>query len=651
MKIKERMLKCFCFYYLKPIFIAKFFTVIILVSNTTSAQKKYFASNTVSSLMIGDILTGVSSDLFYSSVSSSPFIDSEPIVTDRLRDTFDCTPPTFLNNSFIVLDASCGAADGAITIVPTRGIAPYKYSIDGGITYVNGPNSAYTFMNVARGDYKLRLKDSTGCESAVVERKVRMIYRGPTFLNTVQDEISCVNNNGKIFIKPIRGVPPFMYSLDEGRTYFAGSDTGYVFDSLKADSYFLRVKDAGECESEIVRSVVKYIYYPEARKVTIDAFICPGEKYKLSWGPTVEAPGLYKNFQHYVGVTCDSLVTSVNVVIRPAATDTTVNVSIIDGEKYTFSSGGTANSAGSYIDTIKYRGTNCDSLIKKINLTVRPAAILTTTAASICTGSSYFLPSGAPVSKTGTYHDTLRYTKGYDSLIATINLTVKTSLKNDRTVFICEGENFILPSGKVLKSTGLYYDTLTYISGCDSSITTINLIVKPSPKPTITKSNDITCIVGRSTLLATGGNGYIWQPSPSINNTRANAIVVSPVVSTIYKVRVIALNGCSTEDSIEVKVDKQVLEGGYLLPSAFTPNNDGKNDCFGVSSWPNITNLTFVIYNRWGGVVFKTTDPSTCWDGTYKGKLQGFETFVYQITAKTFCGGQLKRSGTIILIR
>lgn len=79
---------------------------------------------------------------------------------------------TFLNNSRIVLNATCGKNDGNISIIPSGGTAPYMYSINGGASYVSGPNGGYTFNNLAPGMYKLRLKDANGCETAVVEKMV-----------------------------------------------------------------------------------------------------------------------------------------------------------------------------------------------------------------------------------------------------------------------------------------------------------------------------------------------------------------------------------------------------------------------------------------------------------------------------------------------
>ena len=87
------------------------------------------------------------------------------------------------------------------------------------------------------------------------------------------------------------------------------------------------------------------------------------------------------------------------------------------------------------------------------------------------------------------------------------------------------------------------------------------------------------------------------------------------------------------------------------MPNAFTPNNDGKNDCYRIKYWGTITKLEFSIYNRWGERVFYTTDPNGCWDGTISGVQQDPAVFIYMIKAKTTCQPEVFRKGTFVLIR
>jgi gliding motility-associated-like protein len=346
---------------------------------------------------------------------------------------------------------------------------------------------------------------------------------------------------------------------------------------------------------------------------------------------------------------CDSLVTTVNLSIKAARVVNTAAF-ICTGQTFRLPSGVMANASGIYSDTLRYQ-TNCDSLITNVTLKVQSATVQNKTV-TICSGETYYLPSGVRLSTAGLFRDTARYASGCDSLISSVSVAVRTTVKESKTATMCEGQSYMLPWGSVVKTAGIYNDTSRYFSGCDSAITSVNLLVQAGPRLRVIKSNDINCIVGTATIAAWGGSGYTWQSSSgAISNPTAQKLVVSPTANTVYKVRAMSANGCMAEDSIEVKVNKGDPDGGYLMPSAFTPNNDGKNDCFGVSAWGQVTDLRFQIYNRWGELVFQTTDPSLCWDGTYKGVPQSAAAFVYQVTAKTICGGPVYRKGTVVLIR
>jgi uncharacterized delta-60 repeat protein len=183
----------------------------------------------------------------------------------KLNCTTTCTPPTFVNNGLIILDATCANNDGNINIIPTSGTAPFMYSINGGATYVAGPNAGYGFQNLPSGTYKLRLKDAKGCESAIVERQVKLLCTTctpPTFVNNglIVLDASCGKSDGSINIIPTSGTAPFMYSINGGATYVAGPNAGYGFQNLPAGTYQLRLKDARGCESAIVERTVRNYY-------------------------------------------------------------------------------------------------------------------------------------------------------------------------------------------------------------------------------------------------------------------------------------------------------------------------------------------------------------------------------------------------------
>lgn len=190
--------------------------------------------------------------------------------------------------------------------------------------------------------------------------------------------------------------------------------------------------------------------------------------------------------------------------------------------------------------------------------------------------------------------------------------------------------------------------TDTICSLTDTLFTTVT--IDPLPVLTLSKSNDIDCSTNSSQLFVTGASQYLWNPSTTLNNPLSGNPIASPITQTTYWVIGTDDLGCSNTDSITVFVN-DANKGGYLMANAFTPNNDGINDCYGIQNWGIILELEFSIYNRWGERVFFTTNPAKCWDGTYKGKLQDPNMFTYQIKAKTSCENYVFRKGLLSLIR
>lgn len=195
------------------------------------------------------------------------------------------------------------------------------------------------------------------------------------------------------------------------------------------------------------------------------------------------------------------------------------------------------------------------------------------------------------------------------------------------------------------------YAVLITDTVCHQSTTlTTAVTVWPLPVLLLTKSNDIDCSANQSRLTASGAAIYNWLPAGTLNNPAVYNPIATPTVTTQYMVTGTDLNGCMNTDSITVLVNAD-NKGGYLMPNAFTPNNDGVNDCYGTRYWGIILEIEFSIYNRWGERVFYTTDPDKCWDGIYKGIQQNPGVFSYMIKAKTSCESYVFRKGTFVLIR
>ena len=86
------------------------------------------------------------------------------------------------------------------------------------------------------------------------------------------------------------------------------------------------------------------------------------------------------------------------------------------------------------------------------------------------------------------------------------------------------------------------------------------------------------------------------------------------------------------------------------IPNAFTPNGDGINNMFTVSSL-GITELEAYIYNRWGQLIFTWNTINGGWNGTYKGEPVKEDVYIYLIKAKGRDQTNYNKTGYITLLR
>lgn len=199
--------------------------------------------------------------------------------------------------------------------------------------------------------------------------------------------------------------------------------------------------------------------------------------------------------------------------------------------------------------------------------------------------------------------------------------------------------------------TTSYILTVSDTLGCPKPVKdTVVVYVTPT---VIADAGQDTIVVPNQPLQlqATGGTAYRWMPAlglsdPSIANPIA--ILGEDIDSIRYRVRVLVGN-CFADDEVVVKVSKSGPE--MYVPSAFTPNADGRNDVL-KPSLIGISTLTyFRIYNRWGQRLFETSRPGKGWDGMYNGVKQPPGTYVYEAEGTDYLGKKIFRKGTAVLIR
>ena len=86
--------------------------------------------------------------------------------------------------------------------------------------------------------------------------------------------------------------------------------------------------------------------------------------------------------------------------------------------------------------------------------------------------------------------------------------------------------------------------------------------------------------------------------------------------------------------------------------NAFTPNGDGRNEKFKPTViYHDIANYEFYIMNRYGEVIYRTTNVDASWDGTYGGKQAPVGTYVYTVKYRSSTGQSFEDIGTVTLLR
>lgn len=160
---------------------------------------------------------------------------------------------------------------------------------------------------------------------------------------------------------------------------------------------------------------------------------------------------------------------------------------------------------------------------------------------------------------------------------------------------------------------------------------------------------DDTIVLGSQKGLYISGDGtsFNWTPSINISCNDCSSPTVSPEESTIYSVLIETPEGCTFKDSVLIVVVNELLQ----IPNVFSPNGDDKNDQLQIFH-QGIINVKYLrIYNRWGQVVYETTNLDQWWDGKYKGEIQENNIYVLEILANSELGNEISMVKEILLMR
>lgn len=240
---------------------------------------------------------------------------------------------------------------------------------------------------------------------------------------------------------------------------------------------------------------------------------------------------------------------------------------------------------------------------------------------------------------------------GCDSIVH-LHLTLGHSVFTDTVAEAC-GSFTWYEHENILNSCDHLTHVVSKADGCDSTVT-LHLTIFPLPVAcfnyyTLGENYEIETML-HFEECSPNMVDYHWDMGNS-DAFEEPAFDYAYRTAGTYRVtlRVTDENGCSAERHRVVVIKNPELQ--IFLPNSFTPDQNGLNDVFKpVGLHITDDHYLFVIYDRWGEVMFRTTDPEQGWDGTYKGQLvppNSVMTWTLQCASDM---GMVRKKGVVVVI-
>ncbi len=512
--------------------------------------------------------------------------------------------------------AHCARPDGSIQINATSGLTEMlQYSLNGTDWFSNGG----LFSQVAPGSYQVWVKDSLGCKKVYDGNPVVISnIPGPVVQPLTVVPETGGQSNGSISITATSAGDTVWYSINGGTP----QPNNGLFGNLSAGSYSLTVADAFGCDTTFTVTLTNLpLIHLEA--IAGDGSACLGN--------VAVVPLLANNFNAVQSFSATlyydpAIVTCQNKLNTDPLLFDSLKVDLIPAL-------GQVN--------ISWNGNNPVSLTSGSTLTELSFA-------SVLTGQSNVSWEPAP-----------GICRFIDSLGSSIPATLlpgqvkvysipKANLNNPKPV--CEGDDLLIkptyqpgtgngtitwswtgPEGftsdkqlvyfPVTKAeqSGTYTITLSDTNYCTSTITAEAIII-PTPKASFAGQDTLYLDPGSDLDAGDGFDTYAWNTGDSTQIIRTGAEGWYLVTLKDGK--------CSATDSTYITTPYAPL----YLPNAFTPDGDRLNDILRPVTNPDqLTTYSMYIYNRWGGLIFESHNPSVGWDGHCSGGLCPAGAYIYVV--------------------
>jgi gliding motility-associated-like protein len=531
--------------------------------------------------------------------------------------TVGVTEPTALSLTTSVIDAHCSQNDGSASITVSGGTPGYTYLWPSGGTSPTEPN-------LYPGSYCVIVKDANNCPDTACVSVANLAGVSASIVSFTNATCNGMCD-GAATITASGGNGPYNYQWSSG-------GTGTTETNLCAGTYTVTVTDANNCTSIITVTITEPA--PVVTSAPAPVTICIGQSatlaesatggtgpYTYAWTPggPIVSPVVttsYSVFATDANGCTSPVVTTTVTVHQPLSVTGTGTASICPGDQTTLSASSTGGNG-------TYNYTWLPGPITGSTVNVSPST--TTTYTVVVTDGCTTPPDSAYVTVTVLPLPVVSFTSDVTSGCEPLCVNFTNTTPNTASVAwnFSNAASTQLVSNNCFQVAGSYSVglTITDNNGCVNTLSQPNYItVHPNPVADFTFGPQPTTVLSAEISFQDASAGIInaWEwhfgdisdsqsslQNPQFTYSDSGLYQVTLIVTTVY--------GCTDQVMYTVEIRPDFA---FYMPTAFTPNGDGLNDTFGPKGMGvDDENFELMIFDRWGNMVFHTTQWMKNWDG------------------------------------
>ena len=199
------------------------------------------------------------------------------------------------------------------------------------------------------------------------------------------------------------------------------------------------------------------------------------------------------------------------------------------------------------------------------------------------------------------------------------------------------------------KQSGKYNLVVTIdTNGCkDNAALSVYVNIPDTPQ---FATPQIFCLNSTPESISIKGDSLKWYNALDSMTSNITPVPSTSSIATYSYFVTQTINNCESPEAHITAEIKKCCDGNIFIPTAFTPNNDGRNDHFEVLEDYGYFIKSMLIFNRWGQLIY-SGDAHSSWDGNFLGAHAETGTYFYSIKFGCILGGSFERKGDITLIR